>query len=133
MEKNMVMRIQELCKERGITLTKLENELGFGRGAIYKWGKSNPSTEKLHLVASYFNVSIDYLLGTTTDRTPLNDLLTAVKNQTHGVAIGLGRGQKILPSKEGYALINYNTGEEQKLSELEYKQVCAFLSAIGKK
>lgn len=133
MEKTMIMRIQELCKEHGTSLSRLEQTLGFGRGAIYKWGKSNPSTEKLHLVASYFNVSIDYLLGTTEDRTPLTDLLAAAKNQNHSVVIGLGRNQTILPSKQGYALINYNTGEERPLTETEYNQVHAFLSAINKK
>lgn len=133
MEKTMIMRIQELCKEQGTTLSKLEQTLGFGRGAIYKWGKSNPSTEKLHLVASYFNVSIDYLLGTTEDRTPLTDLLEAAKGQTHGVVIGLGRNQTIIPPKEGYALINYTNGEERTLTETEYNQVLAFLSAINKK
>ena len=132
MEKNIVMRIQELCKERGITLSKLENELNFGRGAIYKWGKSSPTIEKIQLVASYFHVSIEYLLGSTNDRTPLNDLLTALKNQSPSIIFGLGRNQKMTPPKEGYALIDYHTGAEQRLSELEYKQVRAFLTAIEK-
>lgn len=62
-------RIQELCKERKINPSKLELELEFGKGTLYKWGKSSPNTDKLAKVADYFNVSLDYLLGKTEYKT----------------------------------------------------------------
>jgi transcriptional regulator with XRE-family HTH domain len=60
---NVLERIQKLSKENGISVGFLEENLGIGRGTIYKWNKSAPNTENLVKVADYFNVSIDYLLG----------------------------------------------------------------------
>ncbi len=60
---NVLERIQKLSKKNGISVGFLEENLGIGRGTIYKWNKSAPNTENLVKVADYFNVSIDYLLG----------------------------------------------------------------------
>lgn len=57
----MFDRIQKLCRNNSISIAKLEKDLGFGNGSIYKWEKSSPSIEKVQKVASYFNVSFDYL------------------------------------------------------------------------
>lgn len=57
--------IKKLCKKRGISVTMLENELGFPDNTIYQWKNRMPSVERLQVVADYFNVSIDYLLGRT--------------------------------------------------------------------
>jgi len=59
---DMLERIQDLCKRSGINPSKLEIELGFGKGTLYKWDKSSPSTDKLSKVANYLKVSTDYLL-----------------------------------------------------------------------
>ncbi|AFM02374.1 Helix-turn-helix protein [Desulfitobacterium dehalogenans ATCC 51507] len=59
----MLEKIQSLCKTHKITLTQLERELGFGRGALYKWTKSFPTADNLQKVADFFKVSTDYLLG----------------------------------------------------------------------
>lgn len=59
----MLEKIQGLCKIHKITLTQLERELGFGRGALYKWTKSFPTADNLQKVADFFKVSTDYLLG----------------------------------------------------------------------
>ncbi|EFR8998735.1 helix-turn-helix transcriptional regulator [Listeria monocytogenes] len=57
--------IKKLCKKRGISVTMLENELGLPDNTIYQWKNRMPSVERLQVVADYFNVSIDYLLGST--------------------------------------------------------------------
>jgi len=62
---NILEKIQLLCEEKNITVSKLETELDFGRGTLYKWNKSSPSTDKLSKVADYFHVSVDWLLGKT--------------------------------------------------------------------
>uniref|UniRef100_UPI0013E0E79A helix-turn-helix domain-containing protein n=1 Tax=Veillonella caviae TaxID=248316 RepID=UPI0013E0E79A len=56
-------RIQELAAKKNISLTKLEESLGFGNGTITKWNASTPKVDKLNKVAQYFNVSTDYLIG----------------------------------------------------------------------
>lgn len=58
-------RIKELCLNRGISVTKLEEELDFGQNTIYQWKKRTPSVERVQKVADYFDVSIDFLLGRT--------------------------------------------------------------------
>ncbi|WP_058301725.1 helix-turn-helix domain-containing protein [Gorillibacterium timonense] len=60
----MLEVIQSLCKDRGISIFKLEKELGFGNGTIYKWEKSSPAVEKLKKVADFFGVTVDYILVT---------------------------------------------------------------------
>lgn len=59
---DMKERIQALCKEKGISVNKLEKDLGFGTGYVSKLGKSTPNTAKIKLIADYFNVSVDYLM-----------------------------------------------------------------------
>lgn len=53
--------IRSLAKKKGLSLTKLEEILGFGNGTIGKWVKQSPSCDKLNAVADYLSVSIDFL------------------------------------------------------------------------
>lgn len=55
-------RIQALCKNNGISMNQLEQNLGFGKGYISKLGKSIPNANKLQKIAQYFHVSVDYLM-----------------------------------------------------------------------
>ena len=55
-------RVRSLAKSKNISLTVLEEILGFGAGTISKWDKSTPNADKLNAVAKYFGVSMDYLL-----------------------------------------------------------------------
>ena len=55
-------RIQELCKQSGISMNQLEQELNFGKGYISKLGKSVPNVNKIQLIANRFNVTVDYLM-----------------------------------------------------------------------
>ncbi|EAD0560953.1 XRE family transcriptional regulator [Listeria monocytogenes] len=57
--------IKKLCKKRGISVTMLENELELPDNTIYQWKNRTPSVDRLQVVADYFNVSVDYLLGRT--------------------------------------------------------------------
>ncbi|HFU3705176.1 TPA: helix-turn-helix domain-containing protein [Streptococcus suis] len=58
-------KIKELCKKRGITIGVLEEKLGLSRNSIYTIKNKKPSAERIQLIADYFNVSTDYLLGRT--------------------------------------------------------------------
>jgi len=62
-ESDLVVRIRALCKENGISMRKLERENSFGNGLVSKWSNSSPSVAYLQRVATYFGVSINYLLG----------------------------------------------------------------------
>ena len=56
-------KILQLCKEKGISVARLERETGISNGTISRWGSSSPTVEKLEKVADYFGVSVDSLLG----------------------------------------------------------------------
>ena len=57
--------LRELRKERKVSQAKLAEELGFDSGFIAKieLGTSFVSVETLVLLADYFGVTTDYLLG----------------------------------------------------------------------
>ncbi|MED1303192.1 transcriptional regulator [[Bacillus thuringiensis] serovar konkukian] len=61
----IVARVKHLCQSKGIPVSKLEEDLNFGKNTLYRWKTQHPSSEKLQKVADYFNVSTDYLLGRT--------------------------------------------------------------------
>lgn len=54
-------RIKKLCKERGVTIQRLEIELGEKPTSIAKVS-SNSKAEKLYKIARYFGVTVDYLI-----------------------------------------------------------------------
>lgn len=58
----ILKKVEELVKEKGISIAFLEKKLGFGNGTIRSWDKSSPSIEKLKKVADYFGVSIECFL-----------------------------------------------------------------------
>lgn len=60
---DLVTKIQILCRNKRMSLAKLENELGFSKGAMYKWNVNYPAINKVLKVAQYFNVSVDFLLS----------------------------------------------------------------------
>lgn len=64
----IVEKIKYLCKEKKITVAELERNTGISNGQIRKWDKSTPGIDKVKLVADYFDVSVDYLLGRTDDK-----------------------------------------------------------------
>lgn len=58
-------RLKELRKAKELTQSQLAIKFGVRQGAINKWesGKTEPDFEKLVMLADYFEVSIDYLVG----------------------------------------------------------------------
>lgn len=64
-------RITSLCQERGITGGRLCRDLQMSKGTLtdLKMGRQKSlSAEKAQKIASYFNVSVGYLLGEETKK-----------------------------------------------------------------
>ena len=55
--------VSNLCRSRGISIARLEREMGFGNSTIRGWANSSPTVEKLKVVADYFGVTVDSLLA----------------------------------------------------------------------
>lgn len=58
-------RLKELRKDKGLTLDDIEEELGIGRGTYnnYENGKTFPKLKTLVKMATFYDVTIDYMLG----------------------------------------------------------------------
>lgn len=58
-----------LCDKKGISINELEEKLGYSKNTLYRLKKQNPGSEKLTEIADFFDVSTDYLLGRSEDKT----------------------------------------------------------------
>ena len=72
-------KIKELADKQGISLNKLEENLGFSRNTIYNMKKSTPNIERVSKIADYFNVSTDYLLGRTDNPVIAGEKVTKIE------------------------------------------------------
>lgn len=63
-------RLKRLRLENNLTQMDIAKLLGVGVTTIsnYETGRNEPSMEKLIILAKYFNVSVDYLIGNTDNR-----------------------------------------------------------------
>lgn len=85
---NLYNRIEELCKSRNTNITKMCSETGISRGSLtdLKAGRSKSlSQNALHKISSYFSVSADYLLGTSTPDTQLSEFDFALLSETENL------------------------------------------------
>lgn len=58
-------KIKELADKQGISINRLESNLGYSRNTIYNLKTKKPNAERIAEIADYFQVSTDYLLGRT--------------------------------------------------------------------
>ena len=71
MNKDLILeRIQILCDKKSISLNIAFVESGVGKNFKSNFKTSNPSIGKLTMLANYFGVSVDYLLGKTDEPSP---------------------------------------------------------------
>ena len=107
--------IRSLAQAKGLNLPKLELELGFGNGTISKWDNSSPSADKLQIVADYFSVTTDFLLGREIDVTKIPGYVSMpVENKKIPIIGSVKCGPDGLAFEyiEGYVFIDENiTGE----------------------
>ena len=60
-------RLKQLREERGVSPATVSQEMGVSRYAVYSYEKAKtaPTLEGLVILADYFDVTVDYLLGRT--------------------------------------------------------------------
>ena len=107
-------RVAKLCEERGISITKLADEIGKGSATASGWKKGSvPRSDTLRLIADYFEVSIEFLTGKTSISKPTV--------QTNNGAIG-----------NFHAPVTISNGSERTLSanEIEMLRMFSKLEAI---
>ena len=65
--------VRKICKEKKIPISKLERDLGYSNGYIGQLRKGVFPTNRLVAIAQYLSVSVDYLLGTETEKAPTQE------------------------------------------------------------
>jgi len=75
----MVERILNLMRQHDVSAKKLTSDLEISHSSISEWkkGKANPSAQAIVKLASYFNVTTDYIL---TGENPENSSLAEKEN-----------------------------------------------------
>ena len=107
-------RISELCKKKGTTPSRMCLDLGMSKSTVsdLKSGrKTGISAVTAQKIASYFGVSVGYLLGEETEKAPDNE----VERQN--------KGDEIM-----FAL---SRGGEVEITEAMFEEVKNFASFIG--
>lgn len=66
----LLSRLEHLCAKRGITMNAAFVESGVGKNFKSNLKTANPSTGKITMLANYFGVSVDYLIGKTSEPSP---------------------------------------------------------------
>ncbi len=58
-------RLKELREEKGLSIQKLSKEVKLGAASLCRWenNQADVKGEQLIILAQYFDVSVDYLLG----------------------------------------------------------------------
>lgn len=90
---------EQLCNERGITPTQVARDNGLTQQTVSHWKTrgSTPKAETVQKLADYFNVSVDYLLGTEKEKAPITaderqkmlDQLAIAADSTYKLLSGL--------------------------------------------
>lgn len=93
MEITVGERLKQLVRERGLEQQEAAAQLNIKSPTFngYVGNKREPSISKLKLLASYFNVSVDYLIGYSEIRNPylshlseeINDFIQDTENKTY--------------------------------------------------
>lgn len=77
-------RIKKLREEVGWRQEDLAKKLDVGKSTVGEWetGKKTPRPDKLIKLAEIFNTSIDYLLGKTDNKDPIDEIKADIESST---------------------------------------------------
>lgn len=103
--------IKSLATKQGLSLKQLAIKLGMGENSIYRWNEKKPTIDKIQIVADYFGVSTDYLLG----RTPTPTFTAKDEVDVQKAVTDLIQG---LSNKDSLAFLK-NNGEELNEEDAE--------------
>lgn len=68
-----VQRVRDICKQKGIPISKLEQICGFGNGYLNPKKQTKLPYDRALLIADYLGVSPEYILIGEEERTPTED------------------------------------------------------------
>lgn len=110
-------RLRALREEKGLTLEQVANSVGTTKVSIGRYEKDErePKSEMLNLLADFFNVSVDYLLG--------RDTFKHLRTQSSESLLADADKNNNLSKKE---IINIEKEAQQMIDNLEEADVVEF-------
>lgn len=105
----MYERFKELMDEKGLTAYKVAMDTNISQSTLSDWknGRITPKMDKLIILAKYFDVDLDYLMGNTSIRRKIPVLRSenADNNQENilvgDVIVNLSKAKKLsMPAQE---------------------------------
>lgn len=89
--------IKDLCKKRGISISKLEKTLNIGNGTIAKSSSNYMRSDRLKAIADYFGVTMEYLMtGSDASDLPAAIVLTDQEEELLGIFRYLSNKEELL-------------------------------------
>lgn len=112
-------RLKELRKEKGITQKQFAEIFQVASGTIAMWeiGKRQPDIQMIDRIASYFDVSVDYLLGKTDIKKPLPRNIYPIEE---GDFIVMPVLASVKAGYDGQAIVEYSD-ETIPVAKIAYK------------
>ena len=111
-------KVVALCSEKGISRSKMADDIGISRSVPIKWENSNsiPRASTIKKIADYFGVTVEYL------KSEDDNVTVHTVNDNHGV---IGNAN---------APVTIINGSEHKLTEQEIELLNTFdaLSVVDK-
>lgn len=119
----------QLMEEKGVTAYRVAKDTGITQATLSRWktGKVSPSIETLQVLAEYFGVTLDYLMGNThaDEQTPpeMQKAPTLNKKDERDIAKTLGQLKETLENEEGLMFDGNPMTDEAKESILAAMEV----------
>ena len=100
----MPYRFKEARIKAGLTTVQLAQKMGVTQAAVSHWdaGKKVPGTETLYKLADLYGVTIDYLLGRSSD---LGNMITSTEILDASTLPAL-HGKPVWVSEFGWGIVN---------------------------
>lgn len=114
-------RLHELRTSHELTQSELSKILHYGYSAIsnYESGRNEPNIKDLKLLANYFDVSLDYLLGSSDIKRPLEQKKIRIKKRGIKLSLQLIHSAELMSDQKLITLssflswlIQYNPKQE---------------------
>lgn len=120
-----------LRKERGLSQKVVAGELGISQALLshYEKGAREPGLDFLCKAASFYNVSVDYLLGRSSERRPgeeLPDVQQAPDNSLRGRNVFSALGQEPHCQRRQCAVWADGNGADKGVCRLVRSSIWAF-------
>lgn len=72
---DMYAVVVSLARRKGVSISKVERDLGFSPASLRKMNTNSPSSDKVVALANYFGVSTDFLYGNSTIEKPADQVM----------------------------------------------------------